>query len=87
MGELPLPEADEHIGSARHPRVNGVMSQEETERRIVRIRGHAADHVARVNILQVDLDPSFLEVRSDTVSQENADVPESYISGSVSLLG
>ncbi len=46
---------DHHVGPTRHPRMHGVVPEQQAEGRVVGIGRLAADDVARVDVLEVDL--------------------------------
>ena len=57
-----MPVADEHIGLARHARMNGHPGHLVAENPVSRIGGDAANVIARVEVLQIDRDPPRFEV-------------------------
>ena len=59
-----------------HPGMHGAVPQEQAEGRIVGVGRHAPDRVARVDVLEADLDAAPLEVLLDRVPQEDADVAD-----------
>ena len=87
MGELILPVADQHVGPACHSRMDRVVPQQETEYGIVRTRRHAADRIAGVDVLKIDLCAELFEMDVDLVTQEVPDVPQANVSGSIGRFG
>ena len=57
MGQTPSPGTDDSVGLARHAGVNGRMTQPKTEVGIASVGGQAADHVARIDVLQAHRNP------------------------------
>jgi hypothetical protein len=51
MGELVVPEADNHIRPAAHAGMHSTMPKEQAENRIMRICSHAADGIAGIDVL------------------------------------
>ena len=55
MGEFIAPETDHHVGPPCYAGMNGILSQEETEGRVIGIRRHAPDGVTWIDVLQTEL--------------------------------
>lgn len=51
MNEVLIPIANDHVRSAGKARVHGVLAEHDTERRVVRVRRQAANHVAGIDVL------------------------------------
>src|SRR4051794_5305524 len=81
-----VPEADDHVRPAGHSGVYGVVSEEEAERRVVRDGGRAPDRVARIDVLETDGYPRFLEVPRDGIAEEHADIAMLDVSRGVAVL-
>ena len=74
--EAAVPAADQHFGVAGHRRVHGIARHVPAVD-AVRGRGrHAADGVARIDVLQRDLAAGPLVVLGDALAQEHADILE-----------
>ena len=58
-----------HIRLAGHGGMDGIVAQSQAVHRVVCIRTAAADRVARIEILDVDLDAFLLEIGIDLVAQ------------------
>src|SRR5258708_7284059 len=69
MHEGAVPAAHEHGGLARHRRVDGVLGELRAVDVVLRVGGHAANDVARVEILEVALGAPALEEGTDAVFQ------------------
>jgi hypothetical protein len=75
MGELVVPEADNHSGSACHACVYGIMPHQQAEGRVVWVRLLTPDHVTGVYVLKVDLHAGPLEMFLNAVTEQDPDVP------------
>ena len=64
-----MPAAHEHVRLAGHRGVHRVLREPEAVHVVLRGRGHAADQVARVDVLQVERNLPLLEKRRDPVFQ------------------
>ena len=74
MDEGAMPAPDEHRGLAGHRGVDGVLGELRAVDVVLRIGRHAADDVARVEILEVALGTALLEECADLLAQEEADI-------------
>ena len=83
MNKGAVPLADQHACFSGHGGVYGVLGQPQAIDVILRRRRHASDAVARIDIFQVHLDPSFLEKFRNLVLQKLTDIPEPGVAGSV----
>ena len=70
-------ETDEHACFARHPRVDGVLGENAAEDAVAGVGGHAADDVARVDVLEIDLDLLFYG--QDVVNENGLIIPHPEI--------
>ena len=66
--------------------MHGIVAQQQAERRILGVCGHAPDGVAGVNILQVHLYPGFIKVVFDLIRYKNAYIPKANVPGCIALL-
>ena len=80
------PVAHHHVGSPRHARVDRVLAEEQTERRVVSIGRHAPDGVAGIDVLEVQLLLETLEMCVDVIAKEQTDVAEADVARSVPFL-
>ena len=78
-----VPHADQHVGVAGHRGVDGVAGHLVAEQAVGRVGRHAADEVARVDVLERDRDVLLLEVLADLVAEEDADVLVVLVAGGV----
>lgn len=51
MGELVVPEANDHIRPTAHPSMHGAVPKEQAKDRVMGVRGHAPDGVAWIDVL------------------------------------
>ena len=74
MRELSVHAAHDHVGLAGHARVYGAFGELEAENRVGTLGRDAPDHVARVEVLDVDFLADLLEMLVDFFGEELADV-------------
>ena len=86
MHVRPVPAPDEHPRLAGHRRMDGVLREMLAEKVVLRIRRHAADRVAGVNVFERKINPALLEKARDFVPQENADVLRALVAAGVNFL-
>ncbi len=65
-----MPSSDDHLGSAAHGRVNGIVSQSQAVNAVKRIRRNTSNQIAGVNVLQIQLNTLTCEVEIDSVLQK-----------------
>ena len=63
MGELMVPETDDHVGAPAHAGMHRVVSEQQAECRVVRRCRHAPDDVAGVDVLEAERRAALFEVR------------------------
>ena len=83
VAELFVHAAHHHVGLARHTCVHGAFCKLEAEDGVGSLRGDAAHHVARVEILDVHFLADFLEVFVNFAREEFADVVLQNVSARV----
>ena len=71
MGELMVPEADDHAGPARHAGVYGIMPHQQAEGRVMRVRLLTPDHITGVYVLKVDLHADPFEMFFHAVTEKD----------------
>lgn len=74
MGELMVPEPDDHVGSPSHSGVHRAVPQKQAKCGVVRIGGDAADGIAGVDIFEANFDSGLLAMIRDGIAQEHANV-------------
>ena len=79
VGELAAPMTCHQVGAARHRGMNCIMTQKQAEGRIRGVGGHAADRVAGVDVLQVQLHADLAKIGADGAAQIEADVLMQHI--------
>jgi hypothetical protein len=82
-----VPLADQHLRVSRHRRVNRVARHVPAEDAVARRRGHAADLVARIDVLQGDVGAARGEVLHDPIAQHQADVLQPHVAAGVGRAG
>ena len=78
-----MPAAHHHLRAARHCGMHGVLRKPEAIDTIVGIGPHAADQIARVDVLEIQLHARRREVLRDPGSQQQADVVEFPVAGGI----
>jgi len=83
VGELVIPEPDDHVRPAAHSSVHRTVPQEQAESRVMRICRHAPDGIARIDVLDVYFRTGLFKVLLGRVSQKRSDVSVPDVPGSV----
>ena len=81
-----VPHADQDVGVAGHRAVGGVAGHLVAQQPVGGVGRHAANQVARVDVLERDRDVFGAEVFGDLVAQVNADVLELAVAGSIAIV-
>ena len=85
MGELVVPETDDHACPAAHSGMHGAVSEEEAKGRVMWFCRHAPDGIAGIDVFGAYSHAGPFEVFLDCVSEEGSDVTVLEIPGSVTV--
>ena len=80
-----VPACDNKAGFARHARMDGCLPEAHAVDSVLRGCGDAADHVARIDILQGQCRSAFFEMLGEAFLQKVSDIAQAEIAGGVGL--
>ena len=74
MRQPASPRTDDNVGLTRHAGVHGRMTQPKAEVGVPSVRGQAADHVTRIDVLETYRNSLSPKCFPDLVSKERANI-------------
>ena len=73
--------SDDHIRTAHHRRMHGVLCEQEAEDRIGSVGGNAADGIGRIEIFDLRLNSRLFRILADLILEEHADIVMENVAG------